>query len=203
MKTHRLLLIAITGLLLTAVPPQSSAADVTVDISSFAPLDTSAALDQIELNVLLKQYEKVLTQLEDALLQRELESESISADASDEQKKQAKARQEKRESEHQHTMDALEHRMGVNRDRIEQLITKANKRAAAFEKQQREAMKATGQSQPNGGTLMLRGKVGEVNDAKAPQTGSLMLNGPLMLKGSNEYTNPTNVPANVQPTPAK
>lgn len=52
MKTHRFL-IAITALLLTGVPSQSSAADVSVDIVSIAPRNPDAVIAQIELNVLL------------------------------------------------------------------------------------------------------------------------------------------------------
>lgn len=221
MKSHRLLLVAITAPLLTAVPSQSSAADVSVDISSFAPLDPNAVVAQIELNVLLKQYEKLLTQVEEISLQHELGIETVSADATEDQKKQAKERSEKRQGGFEHKDKCLKIKADACRVRIMEIIETANVRAAK-EKSEREAKKTTGQNQPNVGTLTLRGKPGDVNGgtltftgdtnivsapvkgaANAPQPGRMHLNGPLTLKGPNEYTNPTNLSANVQPTPAK
>lgn len=219
MKTHRLL-IALTALLLTAVPFQSSAADVSVDISSFAPRNPDAILTQIELNVLLKQYQKLLTQIEDAALQRELENESIPSDATEDQKKQAEERHVKQNKDRDRESRALQDRAHQCRSRIKEIMSDANKRAAAIEKEQREAKPTTGQSQPNVGTLTLTGKsddvIGgsivpeEVDWSQATQTGTLRVSGEalnsggtLMLKGSDKGTTPPKAPENAPSPVAK
>jgi uncharacterized protein (TIGR03067 family) len=80
MKIPRLLTSLAAALLGAISASPLPAADVTVDISSFAPHDPNAILRQIQLNVALKQYEKALTQREedsatDTLARAEIELE--------------------------------------------------------------------------------------------------------------------------------
>jgi hypothetical protein len=69
MKTHHLLTCLVVTLLVGPSLPPLHAAEVGVDISSHAPRDPNAIVRQIELNVTLKQYEKVFTEMEEAKLQ--------------------------------------------------------------------------------------------------------------------------------------
>ena len=228
MKTRLVLLMAVTALLFTAVPPQLAAADVSVDISSFAARDAKAILAQIELNVRLKQYEKLLTQMETMSLEHELEMESVAEDSTNEQQKQAKDRSEKRQSEFEHKDKCLKIKAHECRARIVALMVDANKRAEAFEKEQREAKETTGQNQPNGGTLKLSrwsdeiGREVMVQILKGWRTeseSSHVIGGSLVpevvsfaefldsgtpnLTGPNQATTPPKAPAHVQPASAK
>jgi hypothetical protein len=72
MKTPPLHTLLAAALLCIASPKSSPAADVVVDVSSLAPRDPNFVLLQIELNVAIKQYEKVLMEKHEARLQGEM-----------------------------------------------------------------------------------------------------------------------------------
>ncbi len=124
MKTHRFL-IAITALLLTGVPSQSSAADVSVDIVSIAPRNPDAILTQIELNVAIKQYEKGLMEMHEASLQSEIGPTETGL--THEQQKQWKVRAERK-------LKYLEGTAADLRERISKLVSEANEMARQLEK---------------------------------------------------------------------
>jgi hypothetical protein len=141
MTTHRLLAVVIAALLGVALPLPSPAAEIAVDVSSFAPRDAGAVIQQIELNVLLKQYEKLVTQIEDSRLEYELHR--VDSDGTDAQKKEQHERMVMK-------METLERMVGSYRLRIMEIVQDANKKAEAIEKEKaaEKAKKKVAQSSP-------------------------------------------------------
>ena len=125
MKTPRLIALIAAALLCAASLQSSSAAEVTVDISSFAPREPEVIIRQIELNVAIKQYEKVLTGIYEARLQADLGPAESSL--TDEQRKQWEVRA-KWQVEH------LENAATSLRKHIQDYIAEANKDAEAATK---------------------------------------------------------------------
>ena len=140
MKTPRLLTLIAATLLCAALPQSSPAADVVVDISSFAPRDATFVVRQIELNVAIKQYEKVLMELHEARLQYEFGTPETGL--TDEQQKQGRDRAERK-------LIYLEKTAAELRDRIRKYVTEANEMARAIEKDKADAQakQKAGQSQ--------------------------------------------------------
>ncbi len=126
MKTPRLLNFLAAALLCAASPHSSPAADVVVDISSFAPRDPDAVVRQIELNVAIKRYEKVLMEVYEARLQSEFGPPETGL--SDEQEKQWKERAERK-------LMYLEKTSHELRLRIRDSVNEANKLAQAIEEE--------------------------------------------------------------------
>jgi hypothetical protein len=89
-----LLLTLVASTFLIASPRAAIAADGNVDIMSWAPREPKSTLElallQIELNIAVKQYEKVQMDLLEARLQAEMGLEV--ANASDDQRKEYEAR---------------------------------------------------------------------------------------------------------------
>jgi len=132
MKTPRLLTLLATALLCAASPRSLPAADVTVDISSFAPRDANAILRQIELNVALKQYEKALTEREEESVRREISRAEIEMQMkqSESFQKEGNAKLEMLDLKAQ----LMERRIIKLADQISSLIFDANKTAELPEK---------------------------------------------------------------------
>jgi uncharacterized protein (TIGR03067 family) len=132
MKTPRLLTLLATALLCAASPQPLPAADVTVDISSFAPRDPDAILHQIELNVALKQYEKALTEIEEDRVRREISRAEIEMEMkqSESFEKEGKAKLALLDLKAR----ALELRLANLHEQIGRLIFDANKTAEFPEK---------------------------------------------------------------------
>lgn len=126
MKTPRLLVLLAATLLCAAPPPSASAAEVVVDISSFAPRDADVVVRQIELNVAIKQYEKVLMEAHEARLQ--LGIGPTGTGQTDEQQKEWYFRADRKVS-------LLEKTAAVLRNRISELVKEANEKAREIEKQ--------------------------------------------------------------------
>ena len=141
MKTPRLLTLIAATVLCAALPQSSPAADVVVDISSFAPREPEVVVRQIELNVAIKQYEKVLMELHEARLQYEFGTPETGL--TDEQQKQGKDRAERK-------LMYLEKTAAELRDRIRKYVTEANELARAIEKDQagEKAKSKTAPGQP-------------------------------------------------------
>ena len=133
MKTTTSILILLTAALFCAASPQPlPAADVVVDISSFAPRDPEVVLRQIELNVAIKQYEKVLLEAHEADLQRKLGPTETGL--TDVQEKQWRGRAENK-------LKCLEDTAVFLRERISNLVSEAKeKMAGAFEKEHAQKM---------------------------------------------------------------
>ena len=126
MKTPRLFTLLATALLCAASPRNLPAVDVVVDISSFAPRSPDVVVRQIELNVAIKQYEKVLMEVYEARLQSEFGTPDTAL--SDEQKKQWQIRAEKK-------LMYLEKTSHELRLRIREYVDEANQRARAIEEE--------------------------------------------------------------------
>ena len=126
MITPRLLTLLATALLCAASPHSSPAADVVVDVSSFAPRDPDAVVRQIELNVAIKQYEKVLMEVYEARLQSEFGTPGPGL--SDEQQKQWKERAERK-------LMYLEKTSHELRLRIRESLDEASKQARAIDEE--------------------------------------------------------------------
>ena len=126
MNKPRLLPFLAAALLCAASPHSSPAADVVVDISSFAPRDPDAVVRQIELNVAVKQYEKVLMEAHEARMQYEFGTPEPGL--SDEQQKQWKERAERK-------LMYLEKTSHELRLRIREYVDEANKLARAIEEE--------------------------------------------------------------------
>ena len=141
MKPPRLLTFLAAALLCAASPHSLPAADVVVDISSFAPRDANFIVRQIELNVAIKQYEKVLMELHEARLQYEFGTPETGL--TDEQQKQGKDHAERK-------LMYLEKTAAELRDRIRKYVTEANEMARAIEKDKagEKAKSTTAPSQP-------------------------------------------------------
>ena len=141
MKPPRLLAFLAAALLCTALPQSSPAADVVVDISSFAPRDANFVVRQIELNVAIKQYEKVLMEVHEAALQYEIGPAETGL--TDVQQKEGKDRAERK-------LMYLEKTAAELRDRIRKYVTEANELARAIEKDKggEKAKSKTAPSQP-------------------------------------------------------
>jgi len=126
MKTPRLLTLLAAALLCAASPHSSPAADVGVDISSFAPREPNVIIRQIELNVAIRQYEKVLMETYEARLQYEIgPTETGLTDA---QQKEWHLRAEKK-------LKYLEETAKVLQARIHDYVTEANEMAREIEKE--------------------------------------------------------------------
>ena len=138
MKIHRLITLLAAALLCAASQQSSAAADVVADISSFAPREPFVILRQIELNVSIKQYEKVLMELHEASLQSEIGPTETGL--TDEQQKQWMVRSERK-------LKYLENTAAVLRKRIHDYVAEANEMARTFEKD-RAPEKAEHQSVP-------------------------------------------------------
>ncbi len=134
MKTNRILALVATTLLCAASPQPADAADPAVDISSFAPRDPNVIVRQIELNVAIKQYEKVLMELHEARLESEIGPPETGL--TDEDLKRWKARAERKLKNLEVTANAL-------KTLIRELLGDANNRAREFEK-----AKAGGKAEP-------------------------------------------------------
>ncbi len=126
MKTPRLLTLFAAALLCAASPHTSPAADVVVDISSFAPRNPDVVVRQIELNVAIKQYEKVLMEVYEARLQSEFGTPGPGL--SDEQQKEWKDRAERK-------LVYLEKTSHELRLRIREYVDEANQMAQAIEEE--------------------------------------------------------------------
>lgn len=126
MKTPRLLTLLAAALLCAVSPHSSPAAEVVVDISSFAPRDPSAVMRQIELNVAIKQYEKVLMEIHEARLQNEIGPAETGLTV--ELKKEWQDRVEKK-------LSYLEETSARLRAGITELVKEANAMAQAIEKE--------------------------------------------------------------------
>lgn len=124
MKKSPLVPFLAIALLVTAAPHSLLAADVAVDISSFAPRDPNVVVRQIELNVAIKQYEKVMMEKHEASLQYEFGTPETGL--SDEQRKQCKARAERK-------VTYLENMSEDLRERIRKYVEEANKMMQAIE----------------------------------------------------------------------
>lgn len=141
MKIPRLLALLAAALLCAASPYSLPAADVVVDISSFAPRDPNVVVRQIELNVAIKQYEKVLMELHEVRLQRELGPTETGL--TDEQQKQWAQRAD----------DKLKYLVTTAadlRERIQSYVAEANREAELVEKTKagKEAKPKTTPGQP-------------------------------------------------------
>jgi hypothetical protein len=125
MKTPRLLALLAAALFCAASPQSSPAADMVVDISSFAPREPEFILRQIELNVAIKQYEKVLMELPEA--KTELTMGPTETGLTDEQEKQWRGRAENK-------LRYLEETALNLHARISKLVNEANEMARQLEK---------------------------------------------------------------------
>ena len=129
MKSYRLLIALTTTLLFAASPRFLLAADVKVDISSFAPLDPNVVLRQIDLNVAIKQYEKVLMERYEARSQ--LETGPTETGLTDEQRKRWEERAKNK-------LVYLEDAATTLREQIRSHVAEANKDAELIEKAKAE-----------------------------------------------------------------
>jgi hypothetical protein len=125
MKTHRFIVAFAITLFLAASLHPMRAADVQVDISSFAPRDPNVVVRQIELNVAIEQYEKVLMKRYEARLQ--LETGPAETGLTDEQRKRWEDRAK-------NTLVYLEDTAAVLREQIRNYVAEANKDAELIEK---------------------------------------------------------------------
>jgi len=148
MKPSRLLTFLAAALLCVASPQPSHAADVVVDISSFAPREPSVIIRQIELNVAIRQYEKVLMELHEARLQYEIGPAETGLTGV--QRKEWSQRAELK-------LKYLDETAEMLRLRIHGYVTQANEMAREFEKAKaKEKEKAEPKAetkQPNGQPL--------------------------------------------------
>ena len=140
MKPPRLLTLLAAALFCAASPQPSPAADVVVDISSFAPRDPNVVVRQIELNVAIKQYEKVLMELHEASLQRVFGPTEMGL--TDEQQKQWIVRAEKKQMYLEETSARL-------RQQIRSYVADANKDAELIEKTKAEPKAKPKTAQPH------------------------------------------------------
>jgi len=141
MTTGRILIILTATLFCAASPQSLPAADVMVDISSFAPRDPNVVVRQIELNVTIKQYEKVLMEVYEARLQSELGP--TESGLADEQRKQWDVRVRNKLMYLEKTTEEL-------RERIRSYVSEANKESQAIEeaKAKERAEQQAAPSQP-------------------------------------------------------
>jgi len=133
MKPQRLLTLLATTLLGAALPHSLPAADVTVDISSFAPRNADAILRQIELNVALKQYEKALTEIEEDRARSEISRAEIEMEMkqSESFEKEGRAKLALMDLK----VRAMDLRLESLREQICRLISEADKAAELIKKQ--------------------------------------------------------------------
>jgi predicted RNase H-like nuclease len=141
MKTPRLLTLFIAATVFVAASLHLSAAEVAVDVSSFAPRDPDAVIQQIELNVLLKQYEKLLTQIGESRLEYELAR--LESNGTDKQKKEMDDRM-------QGKMMTLQKLLLNCRAQIQEIVGDARAKAEALEKEKaaEKAKQKAAQSRP-------------------------------------------------------
>jgi hypothetical protein len=125
MKSYRLIITLATALLFAASPHHLRASDIKVDISSFAPRDPNVILRQIELNVAIEQYEKVLVERHEVRVQ--LQSGPTETGLTDEEQKRW-------ELLAKHKLAFLENTATELRQQIRSYVEDANKDAELIEK---------------------------------------------------------------------
>jgi len=141
MKSYRLIVVLTTALLFIAAPHFLRAADAKVDISSFAPRDPNVVLRQIELNVAIAQYEKVLVERHETHMQ--LETGPTETGLTDEQRKRWELRAKDK-------LAFLENTATELRQQIRSYVEDANKDAELIEqtKAGKEAKQKAAQCPP-------------------------------------------------------
>jgi hypothetical protein len=142
MKSYRLIIILTAALLFIASPHFLRAADAKVDISSFAPRDPNVVLRQIDLNVAIEQYEKVLVERYEARMQ--LETGPTETGLTDEQRKRWDLRARNK-------LEYLENTATELRLQIRSYVEEANKDAELIEKTktEKEAKQKAAQCSPS------------------------------------------------------
>jgi uncharacterized protein YdiU (UPF0061 family) len=124
MNTRRILTLLAAALLCAASLQPLPAAETTVDISSFAPRDPDAVLRQIDLNIAIKQYEKVRAELYEAEMQASLGPNETGL--TDEQRKEWDNRAQRR-------IKLLLNTTADLQARIHDLVKQASEQARALE----------------------------------------------------------------------